>query len=277
MGLPWKRRTERKQEEPSLPQSTVIPASVSTSADIASFNGDLEDFTVLRHHATRALCGALMDRHTACKSAHPFCGPGHQRNGDTPQQLIVDVIPQGSTPTGGANRIGIYMCPASATPSGEENEDIVKYVVRLVPTQPVPNRKLVVFPPENGIYQAMYGPILNPVEGDYSTGSIDTENSRPLRCDPEPKHCRSQYWDSGLDKGDWLVPRFHCLQVFGAWWVVEVDQVRSVAQQVAALDFADNPDHNFGIHMRQEAVYARAQDDDSEYSKVLRENLPELL
>ena len=34
--------------------------------DTASFGGDLEDFTVLRHHAVRALCGFLMDRHSAC-------------------------------------------------------------------------------------------------------------------------------------------------------------------------------------------------------------------
>ena len=118
----------------------------------------------------------------------------------------------------------------------------------MIPDQLVPNRKLVVFPPREGIFEVMYGPIINPVEGNYSTGSIDSDNSRPLTGNPEPNHCRWQYWESGLDKGGWLVPGFHCLQVFGAWWVVEVDQVRSVAQQVAALDFADNPDHNFGIH-----------------------------
>ena len=72
-----------------------------------------------------------------------------------------------------------------------------------------------------------------------------------------------------------MVPKFHCLQVFGEWWVVEVDPVRGVAQQVAALDFADNPEHNLGIHVRKKAVYVRSTNDVSKFSKVLRENLPE--
>ena len=127
---------------------------------------------------------------------------------------------------------------------------------------------------QGGAYQAMYGPILNPVEGDYSTGSIDPANARPINCNPEPRHCRWQYWESGLTKGDWLVPRFHCLQVSGEWWVVEVAGAHGMAQQVAALDFADNPEHNFGIHEKKEGtIYLNRTDPESEYSKVLRENL----
>ena len=134
----------------------------------------------------------------------------------------------------------------------------MKFIIRMTPTQPAPNRKLVVYPPEGGTHQAMYGPILNPVEGDYSTGSIDPDNGRPLNCNP-----------------DSLVPRFHCLQVFGEWWVVDVDRTRGLAQQVAALDFADNPEHNFGIHEKKEpTIYVNRMDPASEFSKVLRENLP---
>ena len=144
----------------------------------------------------------------------------------------------------------------------------------MVPAQATPHRKLVVFPPVGGVYEAMYGPILNPVEGDYSTGSADPESSRPLRGNPEPKHCRWRYWESELDKGDWLVPRFHCLQVSGEWWVVEMDRGRGLFQQVAGLEFADNPEHNSGIHAQKDTVYLRPANDESEFSKVLRENLP---
>ena len=213
--------------------------------------GDLKDLAVLRHHAVRALCGALMDRHTACKSPHPFCGPAHHRqNGDTPRELIAEAIPQGTNPTGDANLIGIYLCPASAVRSDESDEsehDVMEYVSMMFPTRPAPTFKLVVNPPEGGRYPARYGPILNPVPGDFSTGQLDYDNSRPVNCNPEPRHCEWRYWESGITHGESLVPRYHCLQVFGQWWVVEVDRSREgviQAQQVAGLDFADNPEHN---------------------------------
>ena len=60
MRLPWKKSKEPKAGAP--------------------FGGELEasDFALLRHHALRVLCGALMDRHTDCRSPHPFCGQvGH--------------------------------------------------------------------------------------------------------------------------------------------------------------------------------------------------------
>ena len=263
MRLPWKKSKASRLK------------AVHELKDAASFGGDLEDFTVLRHHAVRALCGALMDRHTACRSPHPFCGqPGHQQNGDTPMMLIAEAIPQGSPTSSRADLIGIYLCQASAVESTDEEEDIMRLITRMAPAEPVPSRKLVVSPTQGGAYQAMYGPILNPVEGDYSTGSIDPANARPINCNPEPRHCRWQHWESALTKGDWLVPRFHCLQVFGEWWVVEVAGAHGMAQQVAALDFADNPEHNFGIHEKKEGtIYLNRTDPESEYSKVLRENL----
>ena len=239
MRLPWKRNKSGSKPERGVSGSPATAPTSKTAEkpeEATSFGGDLEDFTVLRYHAIRALCGVLMDRHTDCKSPHPFCGPGHRQNGDTPGSLMAEVIPQGTTLTGGADLIGIYLCPASAESSGEDNEDIMEYIVRMIPSQPVPDRKLVVFPPTDGTYQVLYGPILDPTEGNYSTGKIDPDNRRPLRANPEPKHCRWQYWESGLDRGDWLVPRFQCLQVFGEWWVVEVDRVRGVAKQVAALE-----------------------------------------
>ena len=217
-------------------------------ASSSSSFGDLNDLTVLRRHAVRALCGALLDRHTACKSPHPFCGSAHhRRNGDTPRELIAEAIPQGTDPTGDANLIGIYLCPASAVMNDEGEHDVMEYISRMAPTQPAPTFKLVVNPPEDGRYLAHYGPILNPVPGDFSTGRLDYDNSRPINCNPEPRHCRWRYWESNLAYGELPVPRYHCLQVFGQWWVVEVDRSRKglvQAQQVAGLDFADNPEHN---------------------------------
>ena len=246
MRLPWKKS---KADAANTPKNVLEP-DVPTS-----FGGNLGDFTVLRHHAIRALCGALMNRHTACKSPHPFCGhPGHRQNGDLPTMLIAEAIPQRHHGHSSVDLIGIYLCQASAAESGEEQEDIMRYITRMIPADSVPNRKLVVSPSQAGVYPAMYGPIVNPVEGDYSTGSIDPTHARPISCNPEPRHCRWRYWDSSLTMGDWLVPRFHCLQVFGEWWVVDVDKTRGTAQQVAALDLADNPQHNFGIHQRTGAT-----------------------
>ena len=159
--------------------------------------------------------------------------------------LTAQAIPQ-MTPSG-EDLIGIYLCKASAVEGTEEEADIMRFITRMAP-EPVPSRKLVVSPPQGGTYQALHGPILNPIEGDYSTGRVDHANAIPTNCNPEPRHCRWQYWESALTKGDWLVPSFHCVQVFSEWWVVDIDRKRRMAQQVAALDFADNPEHNLGLH-----------------------------
>ena len=262
MRLPWKKSKASQ------------PEAVRKLKDVASFGGNLEDITVLRHHALRALCGVLMDRHSACRSPHPFCGTrGHQKIGEPQPQLIAEAVPQRSPRSSGpADIIGIYLCRSEGN---EEEKDIMEFITHMIPADPVPNLKLVVSAPQDGTYPVYYGPIRNPVKGDYSTGSIDSVNARPLNCNTEPRHCRWQYWESALTKGDWLVVRFHCLQVFGEWWIVEMDRGGELAQQVAALEFTDNPEHNFGIHARP-GIYYRV-DDGSEYSKVVKENLPPML
>ena len=150
----------------------------------------------------------------------------------------------------------------------------------MTPAQPVPQRKLVVSPPHSGTYAAMYGPVLNPVNGDYSTGSIDPENARLIYCNPEPRHCRWKYWEPRVTKRDGEVTRLHCLQVFGEWWVVDVDVGAGMFQQVAALDVADNPDHNSGIHQTDGVIVLRGEPDPSdpvlcEFYRVVRENMPQ--
>ena len=261
MRLPWKKRKERAIPKPA-----------------PSFDGDLQNSAALQHHAVRALCGVLMNRHTACRSPHPFCGiDGHRKNGDRPQMIIAEAVPQ--IAPNRADLIGIYLSRANdMTDHTEEEKDILNSVVHLAPVDPVPFRKLVVTAPTEGIYPVMYGTILNPVEGDYSTGSIDPATARELTSNSEPTHCKWWYRHSDFitqetSPGMLPVLRFHCMQVFGEWWVVEVDWNQGRAQQVAALKFADNPEHNFGIHEREAAIYASI-DDRSEYSRVIRENLP---
>ena len=279
MRLPWKKSRPDFQSE-RAPARALVPASASEVVpepkNTTSFDGDLEDFAVLRHHAVRALCGVLMDRHSACKSPHPFCGSSHQQYGDLLTMLIAHAVPQRDAATGG-DLIGIYLCnaeegPASEMKSGGEEWDPIEYIARMTYTQSTPSRKLVINPPKDGRHLAQYGPIVNPVEGNYATGRINPDDQRELYSNPTPAHCRWQYWESGLTNGDNLIPEFHCLQVSGEWWVVDVDRVRGLAQQVAALDLADNPEHNFGIHEREGAVYV-STGDGSELSKVLRENL----
>ena len=135
----------------------------------------------------------------------------------------------------------------------------------------VPHRKLVVSPTNDGIYLASYGSILNPVERNYTTGSVDPDGVRTLLCNPEPKHAKWQYWESRLSDAEFL-PEYRCILVHGQCWVVEVDVDTGRAQQVAGLDVIDDPDHNFGIHSRQDVVYSTSMTDDSEYARVIREN-----
>ena len=265
MRLPWKKRKASQSEV------------AQKLRDAPSFDGDLDDLTVLRRHAVRALCSFLMDRHSTCRSPHPFCGiRGHQNVGEDQHQLIAAAIPQrGPTSSDRADLIGIYLCRAEGGEGTEGEKDILKFITSMIPADPAPHRKLVVSAPQDGTYPVAYGPVLNPVEGDYFTGSIDPASARQLNCNSEPQHCRWQYWESDLSKGDSPVSILHCLQVFGEWWIVEMDSGYELAQKVAALEFADNPEHNFGIHERDGAIYA-FRDDGSEFSKVIRENLPPL-
>jgi len=193
-----------------------------------------------------------MDRHGDCRAEHPFCNQqGHRKNGDTPTLLIAEAVGQRgavSTPEYD-NVIGIYLTRAMSAASNASGEtDIVQYIARMVPLDPAPSRKIVVYPPKDSIYSVWYGGILNPVAGDYSTGRIDPAMQRFFTCDPEPSHCEWGYWESTVSAdvptGTWPVLRFHCLQIFGKWWIVEVNQNDGRTQMVATLDFADNPNHH---------------------------------
>lgn len=243
-----------------------------------SFAEDITDVFVLRRHAIRALAGTLMERHSACRSPHPFCGrTGHQKDGDTEQLLIAEAIPQKSPEAAKPDIIGIYLIHATVdrAPDGPKY-NVPEYMARMRPAKPVPSYKLAVGPPTDGLYPVTFGPILNPVEGDYSTGSVDRANARLFNVDPKPKHCRWEYWPTGVKSAEKVAPRFNCLQVLGEWGIVEPD----TGQLVAAVEYADNPSHNFGLHdkdgdifkYRSRGIHYIAAPADSELSKVLRDH-----
>ena len=213
-----------------------------------------------------------MARHSACLSPHPFCGD--IQNAPSRIQLIAHVITQTSEMDGNF-LVAIYLCRAVSRRSADDKKapTPVEYALSLDYYDKTPDRKMAMSLVSDGTYFAHYGPILNPVEGDYSTGRLDQNEVRELYCDSEPSHTEWQYWDSELTAGQLVVPEYRCLQVADQWVILDVDRARGIAQQVASLKVADDPEHNFGIHSRPDSIYVHS-DDGSEWSKVLNENLP---
>ena len=242
---------------------------------IVPFPDDIDELPMLKYHGLRALCGMFMDRHSTCQSPHPFCGNIGNLPGAGTIQLIAHVIPQANE-SDGALFPTIYFTRAESKQSFDDHEAIppFEYVASLDYYEKTPSRKLVVSLVSDGTYIAQYGSIANPVEGDYSTGSLDWDNSRTLYCNPEPSHTRWEYWQSELTAEQLVVPEYRCLMLRNEWWIVDADRGRGFTQQVAALTVADDPNHNFGIHSQQNSVYYVSGDDGSELSKVLKENLP---
>ena len=247
-------------------RKTKEPARV-----VVPYPDDIEDVPVYKHHALRALCGAFMDRHAACQSPHPFCGS----KGEFAVQMIVHAIIQ-RTPDG-IPVLALYFSRAEAPQqlsSGDEPIDPIEYATALKYYELTPTRKAVVWLMSDGTYVARYGPILNPVEMDFSTGSIDDDAARTLYCNPEPAHVGWQYWESGLSAKQTVIPEFHFLWA-GQVWIVDVDRLQQVSQHVATLKIADNPGHNWGIHdPRNRGSRWEYSRDGSDRSKVLEENSP---
>ena len=198
------------------------------------------DLPYIKNHGLRALCGFLMDRHSAC-GVCPFC---NLRQDDDVDELIVRVDGQ-RTPTGDPV-VALYFCKAARTPDGYKAESIEDWAAHLGYAEATPQRKAVVQLLDNGAYYAVYGPIANPTEGDYSTGMLDrTGWTLDFYCDPEPTHTRWTYWESQNTPGQLQIPEFLCLRLRGEWWIVDRDMERGMVkiQQVAALAVADKPDH----------------------------------
>ena len=195
------------------------------------------DLSYAKIHALRALCGLLMDRHSSCTIC-PFCG-----SHDGTHQLIVHADMQTDAATN-EPLLALYFCKATLPTDGPDPASIEEWAPLLTYAESVPTRKAVVKLLDNGTYYAEYGPIANPVDGDYSTGMLDrSEWTLSFFCDPEPPYARWQYWESQMQPGQRVVPEFRCLQANGEWWIVDIDRERRMVQQVAAMTLADNPDH----------------------------------
>ena len=232
------------------------------------FPPDIADLPVLKYHAVRALCGVFMDRHSNCKSPHPFCGD----ISTTVVQLIANAVHQDS-PNGPIMAIYLSKAVHPAPPEGEQIHPL-DAAISIDYAEEIPYRKLVVMPVSNSNYYiASHGPILNPVEGNYVTGRIDPNATRTFYANPEPPHTKWQYWECELLNEN-ITPEFRCLMVHGECWVVDADRVQGLVQQVAGLSMADNPEHNFGIFARENVIYTTNPRDNSEYAKVIRENCP---
>ena len=239
---------------------------------VVPYPDDIEDVPVYKQHTLRALCGAFMGRHTACRSPHPFCGSP----GEFAVQMIVHAIIQRTLD--GDPVLALYFSKAEAPQqlsSGDEPIDPIKYATALEYAELTPIRKAVVSLMSDGTYVASYGPILNPVEMDFSTGSIDYDAARTLYCDPEPAHAGWKYWESGLSTKQTVIPEFHLLWTRQEVVVVDVDRLQQASQHVATLKIADNPDHNWGIHdPRKRGSIWEYSRNGSEWSKTLEENSP---
>lgn len=210
---------------------------------IVPFPDDVAELPQVKRHALRALCGALMDGHSQCYvPGHPFCS-GWMADPQRTGTLIAEVACQKDLDDD-SYLVAIYLTRAiSRIPDTDGPVAQMDYIMSLDFAGPVPDRKMVVQLLSNGHYLAEYGPILNPVERDYSTGRLDREHSVLLYCDPEPAHAQFTYWPSGVTDGQVVVPRFKCLMENGQWWIADVDDDRQFGQQVAGLEVADNPEH----------------------------------
>ena len=110
------KRLAQKSEQITGMEYTTPQMPRQRAGAPASF-GNLDEFAVLRHHTLRALCGALMDRHSECERQHPFCGPGHHQDGGEPTQLVAKAVPQRSGITGN-DLVGVYVFQARSAVAG---------------------------------------------------------------------------------------------------------------------------------------------------------------
>lgn len=242
MRLPWRRNKPNAAVAGTTVTPAPEPAPGSGGPYIVPFPGDLEDTATLKYHAVRALCALLMDRHDGCVSEHQFCGPHtHYSNNDMPARLIAHPIPQAMA--SGEDLLSIYLCQAESSESGD-GLDPLEYAAGMVCAGRVPHRKVVAQLSSDGVYTMSVGPLLSTVRDDHSTGRLDYDRARRANSDPQPPYTKWRYYQPQLATGPLrVIPELHCLQIFGEWWVVDVDRETGAYQQVAALTVGNNPDH----------------------------------
>ena len=242
------RRSRNNHQQPLGPH----PAS-----NLITTYGVGPDFFV-KHHALRALCGVLMDGHSQClEPGHPFCSGFKVESHHQMTMTLIGEVACEKNEDDDSFLVAIYLSKAVSQMTAS-NEPVAQmdYIMSLNFAGPVPDRKMVVRLLPNGDYLAYYGPILDPVPGDYSTGHLDWDKSVILYGDPEPAHAQFTYWPSGVTEGQQVVPQFKCLMENGQWWVADVDPERQFGRQVAGLEVADNPEHL----SREISVYHASKD-----------------
>ena len=244
---PFRRNPNRLPRTPS--RNLVASYTTEGWPDVVSaeyatpipFPRSVSELPNLKHHALRALCGAMMDRDSGCLLDHPFCFPLEHAAAN-----IVTLIAEVACLQNGPEDyvVGIYMSRAVARmPESEDLWDPQDYALSLDYAGTVPDRMMAVRLLPGGNYFAHYGANYDPVPGEYSTGTIDHANWTTLFCDPEPARAKHTYWPNEITEGQQIVPQFKCLMLRGEWWIFDCDMERGIAQQVAALEVADNSDH----------------------------------
>ena len=166
------------------------------------------------------------------RCSYRTCGPRHPANDRVGRR------PDSNLPVQGRGRDSQHR---------RGDVDPFEYTAWLNCIEPESRRKLVAQLQSDGSYLLHYGPVLNPVKDDHSTGRIDTSRSWYSTGNPEPPGVKWEYREIEIADGKLrLIPSFRCLQVFGEWWVVDTDGEKRAYQQIAAFDYADNPNHDLG-------------------------------
>ena len=126
----------------------------STNPEFAPFAKPMT-MAKAKHHGLRALCGLLMDRHSAC-SICPFCGDSDSHNRTT--TLIVSVEWQMDIYSGNP-LLALYFSRAVNEREFKGDVEPLAYTAGLQFFEEAPHRKAVV--PgmyHDGTYPAIYGP-----------------------------------------------------------------------------------------------------------------------
>ena len=229
MTLPWVFNSFQEEQIAAHEHDMREGKGATTAAERKARGGIVVPFTstelpYIKEHGLRALCGLLMDRHSAC-TVCPFCG--HHDPSDEladVMQLIVHVEAQVDAHTGNP-LVALYFSKAVLPDQGDAVDPVKDWGAQVTYAEDVPTRKAVVNLLDNGAYHAQYGPITNPTSGDHSTGALDrTEWTLAFHCDPEPRYTKWRYWESGITPEQTVVPEFLCLRLRGEWWVIDRDR-----------------------------------------------------
>ena len=244
----------------------------------APFSEDITNPIVLRHHALRALCGAMTSVHSLCRSPHPFCGADDAAKAGNVINLIAIATHQVHEHTG-SPLMAIYLIRAESNGTGQDYYPWpMNYIASLEPLEKVPYRKMVIVPSREGGYIAGYGQIENPVELNYATGSLDPATTRLLYFNPPPTHIEQELAGLALgDDGEW--PRIYCFMHENVWHVMTMglDDSQSLFYHFGPMDVVDDPNHNFGIHRTNPGDVIPTPYDGTEFSQVIIENCPRII